>query len=127
MNKTTLEKIKASALYLEDLLNAEAELLKVAEFVAEPSHKKKLKGAIKLINQDTPFHLDPPAQMGYAILKLVKAKALTNEEIAAKIGKSAESVKQAIAALKAGGLDFQETSTGKFQATGRPRTVRGRI
>lgn len=125
MNKSTLDKIKAAALYLEDLLAWEDEILKVAEYVAEPSHKRLLKNLIKFLDKETPNKLDPPVQMGYEILKLLQTTALTNEEIAAKIGKSAESVKQAIAALKAGGIVLQETTTGKFQATGRPRKMRG--
>lgn len=124
MNKSTLNKIKDSALYLEELLNWEAEILKVAEFIAEPSHKRSLTNLIKFLNKETPTKLDPPLQMGYEILALLRSSAITNEELAAKIGKSPESVKQAIAALKSGGIEFQETETGKFQITGRPRKAR---
>ena len=124
MNKSTLDKIRDSALYVESLLAQEAELLKVHEYVAEPSHKKKIKGAIAFITKQTPEQLAPPVQMGYEILRLLQSSALTNEEIAAKIGKSPESVKQAIAALKAGGIALQETETNKHQTTGRPRKVR---
>ncbi len=74
MNKSTLDKIQGTALYLEELLSSESELLKVWEFTADPSHKRI--------------------------------------------------VKSAIAALARGGIEFQETSTGKFQTTGMPRTAR---
>lgn len=124
MNKTTADKIKAAALYLEELLGWEAELLKVHEFVAEPSHKKKLKAAIAFIAKGTPPNLEPALQTGYEVLKALQAAALTNEEVAAKTGKTPETVKQTIAALKAGGIVFVETSTGKYQVTGSPRKVR---
>jgi biotin operon repressor len=125
VNKTTIDKIKSSALYLEELLSWEAELLKIGRFIAEPSHKRSLSALTRFLNQETPTKLDQPLQMGYEILKLLKKTALTDEEIAAKVGRNIQSIRQAIGALKSGGIEFQETASGKFQPIGRPRQVRG--
>lgn len=123
MHKTTTGKIRDSALFLEELIDLEAEILQIAETLTEPSHKRSLKRLVKFLTKETPANLDQPVQMGYQILQLLQ-QPLTNEEVAGKMGKSSESVRQAIVALKLGGVQFLEAETGTFQVMGRPRKVR---
>lgn len=109
MDKTTYQSIADSALLLQEYAEIPEQLRAIAEFIVEPKHKKKLQAIAKLLERDIPdtfFH--SPKLTAYDVLKLIKTKSYSDEELAVKVGKSASTVKQTIGALKQGGITITE-------------------
>ncbi len=118
MNSVPLEKITAAAQYVAALADLQDAIRR------EPADNPKIAAMAIALVQQTPNFLAAPIQMAIAILDCIRSGPMTNAEIAEKIGRSPESVRQAIAALKTGGLELQESSAGTFRATGRPHVLR---
>jgi biotin operon repressor len=114
MNSVPLQKIENAAQYIAAVGELQDLLQK------EPMDSPRVAAmAIALVSQ-AQAHLAAPVKMAIAIMECVKSGPMTNAEIAKKIGRSPESVRQAIEALKHGGVELQESSAGNFRATGRP-------
>lgn len=56
----------------------------------------------------------------YEIIRLLNSEDfLSDEEVGAKIGKSASTVKQTVGALRAGGVEFEESTAKGFRLRGK--------
>lgn len=109
MDKITYQSITDSALLLQEYAEVPTQLRAIAEFIVEPKHKKKLMAIAKLLEREIPdrcFH--SPKLTAYDVLKLIKTKSYSDEELAPKVGKSVSTVKQTIGALKQGGISITE-------------------
>lgn len=123
MHKVTEQKIRESALTIQQFLDLLDEFLEVAKFIAEPKHKKTLVSGVRFLRHEIAPLLDPPVYQSYQIQKLLFEEELTNEELAAKIGKKPLTIKNAINQLKLGGIVMQEREIGS-QSIGRGKKAR---
>jgi biotin operon repressor len=121
MDGSTYRAISEAALDLIDYCSFATELRKIARFVAEPSHKKQLERIARRLEREIPQSCFNAAKLtAYEIVILLQSdKYLSDEEISAKIGKAPSTVKQAIGALRAGGIEFEESVAKGFRIQGK--------
>jgi biotin operon repressor len=128
MDTVTYEAIAATATLLQDYQNIPQELRKIAEYIAEPSHKRRMLAIAKLIERDVPNQLFGSRSLqALEILRLISAQSLSDEEIGVKIGRSPKTAKQVVGALKKGGVGIvEETARGYKIGSqgGRPAVAR---
>lgn len=114
MNTQTFESIAATATLTQEYQNIPDELRTIARFINEPTHKKRLLAIAKLLEREIPNSLFGSQQLAtLEILRLISAESLSDEELATKVGRSPQTVKQMVNALKRGGLGIvEETARG---------------
>lgn len=109
MHKNTSQKIIDSALILQQLMEIPDELLKIAEYIAEPKHKSRVKAIARFLKERVVPLLDEPLAVSCLILQLISKSFQTSEMLAKKVGKSTSYAQQIIYAFKKGGIDVVES------------------
>lgn len=114
----TLAKMAESLMEYEGLAD---ELRSIARFIAEPRHKKRLEQIAKFLEREVPESFFNGAKnTAYQVIHVLASESyLSDEEVAAKIGKSASTVRQTVGALKGGGVEFEESHSKGFRLKGK--------
>lgn len=120
MDSRTFKAVSDSAATLAEYQGLADELRAIAKFIAEPTHKKRLLAIAKFLEREVPDQLFNSAKLtAFEVLRLLSdGDYLSDEEMGAKLGRAASTTKQMVAALKAGGVEFEESTAKGFRVKG---------
>jgi hypothetical protein len=126
MEQKTIETIADEAHLIEEYAAIPDRLRRIAQFIAEPKHKKELQTIAKLLESKVPDAFFKPAMLrALGIYEALSEQPLSDEEVAQKFGCGLSTAKGTIFGLKKGGVSFVETSaTIRVAPTGRSRKSR---
>jgi biotin operon repressor len=111
METSTIRAITANTPLITEAANVPEELRAIAQFIAEPSHKRRLLAIASLLEREIPDNLfRPHYSRALQVYKALSAKGYADEELAQKMGCGLSTAKGTIQGLRQGGVDFMETA-----------------
>ncbi|HEY9295612.1 MAG TPA: hypothetical protein VIQ31_04420 [Phormidium sp.] len=129
MDTSTYESISELAGLLAEYEGYGDELRSIAKYTAEPMHKRRLEEIARLLDREIPDRFFNGGKLtAFNVLRVLSGeKHYSDEEVGAKIGRSASTVRQCINALSNGGIQFDESHAKGFRLKNRKGYGKRRI